>query len=75
MCADFALLKFNSDEKQLTPHFISVFASDCILTQNNGLASFMSENTTASTKVFGGFGHFWFALVVGKFKKCPKWNY
>jgi len=31
MCVDSLLLKFNSDEKQLTQLFISVFASDCIL--------------------------------------------
>jgi len=29
MCVDSLLLKFNSDEKQLTRLFISVFASDC----------------------------------------------
>jgi len=31
MCVDSLLLKFNSDEKQLTRLFISVFASDCTL--------------------------------------------
>jgi len=31
MCVDSLLLKFNSDEKQYTRLFISVFASDCIL--------------------------------------------
>jgi len=30
------LLKFNSDEKQLVRLFISVFASDCILSPTNG---------------------------------------
>jgi len=30
MCVDSLLLKFNSDEKQLTRLFIPVFASDCI---------------------------------------------
>jgi len=29
MCVDSLLLKFNSDEKQLTRLFISLFASDC----------------------------------------------
>jgi len=29
MCVDSLLLKFNSDEKQLTRLFISVFAFDC----------------------------------------------
>jgi len=31
MCVDSLLLKFNSDEKQLTRLFVSVFASDCSL--------------------------------------------
>jgi len=31
MCVDSLLLKFNSDEKQFTRLFISVFAFDCIL--------------------------------------------
>jgi len=31
MCVDSLLLKINSDEKQFTQFFISVFASDCIL--------------------------------------------
>jgi len=31
MCIDSLLLKFNSDEKQLTRLFISMFASDCTL--------------------------------------------
>jgi len=31
MCVDSLLLKFNSDEKQFTRLFVSVFASDCIL--------------------------------------------
>jgi len=36
MCVDTLLLKFNSDEKQFTRLFISVFASDCILRPTNG---------------------------------------
>jgi len=36
MCVDFFLLKFNSDKKQLSPLFISVFASDCISTPTKG---------------------------------------
>jgi len=37
MCVDSLLLKFNSDEKQFTGTrlFISVFASDCILSPTN----------------------------------------
>jgi len=35
MCVDSLLLKFNSDEKQLTQLFISVFATDCILRPTN----------------------------------------
>jgi len=31
MCVDSLLLKFNSDEKQFTRLFVSVFTSDCIL--------------------------------------------
>jgi len=33
---DSILLKFNSDEKQFTRLFISVFASDCALSPTNG---------------------------------------
>jgi len=36
MCVDSLLLKFNSDEKQFTQLFISVFASDCILSTTKG---------------------------------------
>jgi len=35
MCVDALLLKFNSDEKQFNRLFISVFASDCILSSTN----------------------------------------
>jgi len=36
MCVDTLLLKFSNDEKQFTRLFISVFASDRILSPTNG---------------------------------------
>jgi len=36
MYVDSLLLKFNCDENQLSRLFISVFASDCILSPTNG---------------------------------------
>jgi len=36
MFIDSLLLKFNGDEKQFTQLFISVFASDCILSPADG---------------------------------------
>jgi len=36
MCVDSLLLKFNSNEKQVTQLYLSVFASDYILSPTNG---------------------------------------
>jgi len=32
----------------------------------------LQKDTPASTNIFGGFGSFYFTLVVAKFEKCPK---
>jgi len=39
MCVDSLLLKFNSDKKKLNRLFISVFASDCILSPTNNMVA------------------------------------
>jgi len=45
MCVDSLLLKFNSDEKQFTQLYISVFASDCILSRTILVTNFQKSSS------------------------------